>query len=138
MIDERAEHSPSRVSNVRRLQPLRVLLAGRDRRYMRVTCFLLARTGYDVSAAAAAHVVDAAQLHRADVVVLQDGTSRAAVARAVAALGALAAAPSVLLVTDDDGPWIGLRTVGKWAPIAALVEEIEAASRDRPVPMADD
>ena len=31
-----------------RLRPLRVLLAGRDRRFLRVTSFLLSQRGYDV------------------------------------------------------------------------------------------
>jgi hypothetical protein len=133
-----AEPRMSEVSNLHRLQPLRVLLAGRDRRFMRVTSFLLSQQGYDVRDAAAANAVDAAQLHRADVVVLEDDTSRAASARAIAALGALAAAPSVVLVTDDHQRWTGLPTVPKWAPVESFVEEIEAASRSRPVPMVND
>jgi hypothetical protein len=104
---------------------------------MRVTSFLLSRRGYAVAQSAAAHAVDAAQRNKADVVVLEDGTSRAAIARDIAALGALAAAPSVLLVTDNDRRWLGLRTVEKWMPIDALVNEIEAASRNRPAPFLE-
>ena len=38
-------------TNVRRLQPLRILLCGRDRRFMRVTSFLLSRRGYEIAQA---------------------------------------------------------------------------------------
>ena len=137
MMEFPAEQKRSGASNVHRLQPLRVLVAGRDRRFMRVTSFLLSRRGYAVAQSAAAHAVDAAQRNKADVVVLEDGTSRAAIARDIAALGALAAAPSVLLVTDNDRRWLGLRTVEKWMPIDALVNEIEAASRNRPAPFLE-
>jgi hypothetical protein len=126
-------------SKVHRLQPLRVLLSSRDRRFVRVTSFLLARRGYAVAQAAPAEAVDAAARHRADVVLLEDGASRATAARYVTALAALASRPGVLVVRpqDDRRAWSGIRTVDKWAPLDALVHEIESASLNRPTPFVD-
>jgi poly(3-hydroxybutyrate) depolymerase len=126
-------------ANVHRLQPLRVLLSSRDRRFVRVTSFLLARKGYDVLDAAPADAVDAAARHRADVVLLEGGGSRASAAKYAAALAALASSPGLLVVTPPESkqPWAGLRTVEKWAPLDALVHEIESVSLHRPTPLVD-
>jgi hypothetical protein len=122
--------------NVRRLQPLRVLLSGRDRRFLRVTSFLLAQRGYDVQETSPKKTLEAVERHRADVVLLETSDSRTMAARKVAALQALALAPSVLLVSDDEHePWPGLLTVKKWTPIDILVEQIEAAALARPTPL---
>jgi CheY-like chemotaxis protein len=133
------EEAQFAAANVHRLQPLRVLLCGHDRRFVRVTCFLLRRKGYDVAAAPPDNTVDAAQRHRADVVLLESGGSRAVAARRVAALAALRTAPSVLVVTDEneDGRWKGIRTVEKWTPLDALVETIEAAALNRDAPTVE-
>jgi DNA-binding response OmpR family regulator len=121
------------LENVHRLQPLRVLLAGTDRRFIRVTSFLLARRGYDVAASPPSQAVDAATRHRADVVLLEGVLSRAAAARRVAQLRALAATPGVVVVTERvETLWNGLPTVEKWTPLEELVQEIEAISRQRP------
>lgn len=127
-------------AKVHRLQPLRVLLSGRDRRFVRVTSFLLARRGYDVADASHADTVKAAERHRADVVLLETSDSRVLAARKVAALQALATAPSVLVVVVDDGDherWDGLPTIRKWTRIDELAEAIEAASLHRPAQLAD-
>ena len=122
--------------NVRRLQPLRVLLSGRDRRFLRVTSFLLAQRGYDVQETSPKKTLEAVERHRADVVLLETSDSRTMAARKVAALQALALAPSVLLVYDDEHErWPGLLTVKKWTPIDILVEQIEAAALARPTPL---
>ncbi len=121
------------VKNVRRLQPLRVLLTGRDRRFIRVTSFLLAQRGYDV---AHSELLAAAARHRADVVLLETDGSLASAARELAALQALPAAPGVLLVlqSGERERWSGIPGVEKWAPVEALIGEIEAASRNRQPP----
>jgi len=127
-------------AKVHRLQPLRVLLSSRDRRFVRVTSFLLSRKGYTVAEAAPAEAVDAAARHRADVVLLEDGESRASAAKYAAALAALASRPGVLVVTEERArhSWPGMRTVEKWAPLEALVHEIEAASLSRATPLVDE
>jgi CheY-like chemotaxis protein len=110
--------------NVRRLQPLRVLLSGRDRRFLRVTSFLLAQRGYDVQETSPRKTLESVERHRADVVLLETNDSRTMAARKVAALQALPVAP-------------GLLAVRKWTPIDTLVEEIEAAARSRPAPLTE-
>ena len=121
-------------ANLVRLQPLRVVISGRDRRYIRVTSFLLMRKGYEVAVAAPEDAALVAQRKRADVVLLEAGESRAASGGPIAALLALSGTPSVLIVTDDlrDARWNGLTTIKKWIPLDALAAEIEAASRARP------
>jgi hypothetical protein len=120
-------------TNVRRLQPLRIVVSGRDRRFVRVTSFLLGRRGYDVRDARAVDVVDAAEQHRADVVVLElAGGSRVTAGRAMTALQASDTSPAVLLVCEGaDGRWNGFPIVEKWIPIERLVDEIEAAALHR-------
>lgn len=125
----------STTHNVRRLQPLRVLLAGHDRRFLRVTALLLALRGYEVAEAPLGETVRATERHHADIVLLEAGVSRAAAARRVAELGALAAAPAVLMVTDNgERLWEGMRSVEKWKPVDELVEQIEATSLQRQLP----
>jgi CheY-like chemotaxis protein len=124
-----------------RLQPLRVLLSGRDRRFLRVTSFLLAQRGYDVHDTSPRKTLEAVERHRADVVLLDTETSRTVAGRKIAALQALAAAPSVLLVVDGDDEeqerWQGLPAVKKWAPIDTLVAQIEAVAQHRPAPLTE-
>ena len=135
----RVDEQPA-ATKFHRIQPLRVLLSGRDQRFIRVTSFLLARRGYKVVQAAPADAVGEAEHRRADVVVLESGTSRAAEARRIAGLLALGSAPGVLIVTDNggDGGWTGFRTVEKWISLDLLVDAIESASRNRPMPIVDD
>ena len=131
-------NTPDGQRKVRRLQPLRVLLSGRDRRFLRVTSFLLAERGYDVQATSPKKTLEAVSLHRADVVILETNDSRTMAARKVAALQALAVAPSVLLVYDKEQEyWPGLIKVKKWIPIDSLVEQIEAAALARPTPLTE-
>ncbi len=123
---------------VRRLQPLRVLLSGRDRRFLRVTSFLLAQRGYDIQESSPRKTLESVERHRADVVLLETNDSRTMAARKIAALQALSVAPSVLLVYDDEHePWPGLLAIKKWTPIDILVEQIEAAARARPAPLTE-
>jgi CheY-like chemotaxis protein len=120
------------LTNIRRLQPLRILLAGTDRRFIRVTAFLLSRRGYVVVSTQPAHAVDAAERHRADVVLLEGIPSRTAAARRVADISSLATAPAVVVVTDGGpGALNGVSAVEKWTPLEDLVAEIEAVSLQR-------
>jgi CheY-like chemotaxis protein len=146
-VDLRDQYEPGKLaesersSNVHHLQPLRVLLSGLDRRFTRVTSFLLIRRGYNVAEAAPSHVVDAAERHRADVVLLDCGASRAAAALKIAALQALATRPSVLIVVADgetaEARWEGLPWVEKWLPIDTLADRIETAASTREPPLPE-
>lgn len=122
-----------------RIQPLRVLLSGRDRRFLRVTSFLLSQRGYAVLETSPRKTLETVERQHADVVLIEANGSKALAARKVAALQALPAAPSVLVVFDDDEEerWEGLETVKKWTPIDALAEKIEAAALNRPAPLLD-
>jgi CheY-like chemotaxis protein len=122
--------------NVRRLRPLRVLLASRDRRFMRVTSFLLERRGYDVVQVGGSNLVEAAVRTRADVVVLEAQASRAWSARAVATLAALPVPPGVVTIIED-GSGIelpGTTALAKWSAIDVLAREIDSASLRRDIP----
>jgi CheY-like chemotaxis protein len=122
-----------------RLHPLRVLLAGRDRRFLRVTSFLLSQRGYDVVETSSKKTLQEVERHKSDVVLLETNDTRGVAARMVAALETLPTAPSVLVVFEDneDDRWQGFRAIVKWTPIDALVQEIETAAVNRPAPLLD-
>jgi CheY-like chemotaxis protein len=122
-----------------RIRPLRVLLAGRDRRYLRVTSFLLSQRGYDVVETSSKQTLQAVERHKSDVILLETNDTRGVAARMVAALETLPTAPSVLVVfeDDEDGRWQGFKAVKKWTPIDELVQEIETAAVNRPAPLLD-
>jgi CheY-like chemotaxis protein len=116
-------------TNIRRLQPLRILVVGHDRRFVRVTVFLLASRAYEVIEAEVGEALSAAERFRADVVVFDVGSSRGASGRLVAQLSALPSPPTVVLATSNGKqPWDGQASVAKWSPIDELVAVIENAA----------
>jgi CheY-like chemotaxis protein len=119
--------------NVRRIRPPRVLLAMRDRRFMRVTAFLLERRGYAVVQEGGSNVVDAAHRSRVDVVVIEGEASRGTSARTLAALTALPTAPGLISIVDGEpGEQLaGVPAIAKWTPVDELVREIDAVSLRR-------
>ncbi len=115
--------------NVRRLRPPRVLLAMRDRRFMRVTAFLLERRGYAVVQEGGSNVLDAAGRSRADVVVIEGEASRGDSARLLAALTALPTAPGLISIVDAETEKVaGVPELAKWTPVDDLAREIDSAS----------
>lgn len=123
--------------NVRRLRPLRILLAMRDRRFMRVTAFLLERRGYAVVQEGGSNVLDAAVRARVDVVVLERDGSRGSTARTVAALLALPTAPGLVTIGETE-QLAGVAAVPKWTAVDELAREIDAASLRRGLPLAQE
>jgi CheY-like chemotaxis protein len=119
--------------NVRRIRPPRVLLAMRDRRFMRVTAFLLERRGYAVVQEGGSNVVDAALRSRVDVVVLEGESSRGTSAKTMAALTALPSAPSLISIVDDEAGegLAGVPAIAKWTSVEELAREIDALSLRR-------
>jgi CheY-like chemotaxis protein len=117
-------------AKVRRLRPLRILLASRDPKFMRVTCFLLERRGYDVVQDRSARVVEAAARMQPDVVVFEAGASRGSSARILAGLAALPVAPGVITIVEQElhSSLLGVAAVAKWTPVDELAREIDAAS----------
>ena len=120
-------------AKVRRLRPVRILLALRDRKFMRVTCFLLDRRGYDVVQDGSARVVEAAARVQPDVVVFEADASRGSSARILAGLAALPSAPGVITIVEQElhGSLLGVAAVAKWTPVDELAREIDAASLRR-------
>src|ERR671932_345089 len=81
---------------------IRVLVGASDRRYLRVSSFLLGRSGFAVSGATRfADVMDAVERERADVVVLDTSGPERWPVRAAAALGHDGGGVAVLVVADD-------------------------------------
>jgi hypothetical protein len=121
---ERAAHVEQRGEEDVPSRP-RIVVVGHDRRFLRVTAFLLAREGFVVQASHdAPRLLELVEDHAADVAVLEpDGSAVAA--RAIAALRALR--PDVgLVVIGDDRRWLGgERRLPKWSELARLVDEIE-------------
>lgn len=123
------------LANVHPMRPVRVLLAGRDPRYIRAMAFLLARRGYDARAGTAAGTLFAdVEEHKPDVVVLVEADSFGdAVGDALQLLGLSDALSVVVATTRHDAPaTTRLRFVEKWASFDALAEAVERAWAELP------
>jgi len=123
------------LENVRPLRPVRVLLAGRDLRYVRAMAFLLARRGYD-----ARHGVTAPSLfsevekYEPDVVVLVEGDSFGeAVGLALELLGLSDSLAVIVATVRHDAPsTTRLRFIEKWSSFDTLAEAVERAWAELP------
>ena len=125
--------SLAETSSVRRLHRLRVLVVGRDRRFLRVASVLLARRGCAVEVSDNPdELFDRVSTRRADVVVLDGTDSLRAAARAMAALEAQWPPVQVVVVYDDagHGPNNGLHVVPKWGAFDRLAEVVEGCYAD--------
>jgi uncharacterized membrane protein (UPF0127 family) len=107
----------------------RVLLLGSDRRFLGAASALLARRGFSVgTGSASTQPVELARRERADVVVLDVGTSLTAAAHEVARFQALD--PSIGLVIVGDEPQVQLAAMpvlAKWGSFEALLDAVEHA-----------
>lgn len=115
--------------NVRALHRVRVVVATRDRRFLRATVFLLARSGLEVRGT---HRLDdvpvLVERHEPHVVIFDASESFAAAARMLAAVETLYPRVSVLFVSDDPPPASdALRVLPKWRSVERLVHEVELA-----------
>ncbi len=121
--------------NVRTLRPIRVLLVGRDTRYLRAVDFLLCSRGYETRRIVRAGSLgrEAVQFH-ADVVVVEAGRDFDAVARQAGELTAKVPEIGVVVALERRPPADGerLRFVGKWAPFETLAEAIERVWAELP------
>jgi hypothetical protein len=123
------------LENVRLLQPIRVLLVGRDTRYLRAVDFLLGTRGY-----ATRRVVWTGSLTReatrfdADVVVVEAGREFAGAARQAAQLAGLTPDIGVVVAVEHEPPADSERLafVDKWAPFEGLVASIERVWAELP------
>ena len=124
------------LENVRSLHAIRVLLVGRDTRYLRAVDFLLSTHGYETR-----RVVWTGSLAReatrfdADVVVVDAGRRFAEAARQAAQLAGLSPDIGVVVAVERNLPEDSERLafVDKWAPFEALLESIERVWAELPV-----
>jgi PleD family two-component response regulator len=115
-------------ASVSRLRPLRVLLVGHDRRFLRMAGMLFSRHGWDVAQLErSSELLDEVHRRQPNVVVLDGTASLNATARVVAALEALPGPVHPLVVyegTDEDA-LRKLRLLPKWGAFDEIVREVE-------------
>ena len=118
------------LGNVRPLQPARVLLTGRDMRFIKVASFLLARRGFGVSHAPSdRELMRIADEQTVDVVVLDASRSFTSALRTAAALSAAHPHLRVILATDRSTSDVHstYQWIEKWRGLDALPDEIARA-----------
>jgi DNA-binding NtrC family response regulator len=118
------ENAGVNLDNVRALRRLRVLVATRDRRFLRVAGFLLARGEFDVeSSARPRDLLQVIERQPPDIVILDASESLAEAARCVAAAEALHPHITVLVVSDNGAAasTVNLRVVDKWKSFEQVV-----------------
>lgn len=111
----------------------RVVLAARDRRFLRVTSFLLAREGFIVdSTRRLEDLLGMVQEHRPDVVILDGMDSLTMAARALAEIEALPYSVAVLVVAEipETSSPRNVRLLHKWTSFDRLLNEVERLSED--------
>ena len=109
----------------------RVVLAARDRRFLRVTSFLLAREGFLVdSTRRLEDLLGMVQKHRPDVVILDGMDSLTMTARALAEIEALPYSVAVLVVAEipEASSPTSVRLLHKWTSFDRLLNEVERLS----------
>jgi DNA-binding NtrC family response regulator len=119
------ENADFNLDNVRPLRRLRVLVATRDRRFLRVAGFLLARGEFEVeSTSRPRDLLRVIERQPPDIVILDASESLAEAARCVAAAEALHPHVTVLVVSDDDAAaasTVNLRAFDKWKSFEQVV-----------------
>ncbi len=118
------------LANVRPLRPIRVLLAGREARYLRAVAFLFERRGYRtrLTFRSAALLGDVGSFRPDVVVLVQDGSFVDAVDQATALLARDDRLSVVLSTSRSDAPHSPrLRFVPKWGAFPELAEAVERA-----------
>jgi len=116
--------------NVRTIQPINVLVASRDTRFLKLARFLLERHGRSVEATRKLHeLLDVVDRTEPNVVVLDATDWLAPAARRIAALNALYPRTTVVAVSDDpeSDTLAGVTLIDKWGPADRLSREVELA-----------
>lgn len=117
------------IGNVRALRRLRVLVAARDRRFLRIAGFLLLRSGFEVDSTPRPHdLLSVVDRQPPDIVIIDGSESLAEAARSVAVLEALYPYVTVIVVSDEgvSPATDNLRVFPKWKSFERLVLDLEA------------
>jgi DNA-binding NtrC family response regulator len=127
-----------RLENVRPIQPIQVLVASRDARYLKVVSFLLERRGFSVELTRKlTELLDAIDRSQPNVVVLDATNWMDPAARRIAALEVLYPNVRVIAVSDagSTDSLAGIAVIDKWGPISHLQDEVELAYLLAPGPL---
>ena len=114
----------------RSLYPNRILLAARDRRFLRLTRFLLARNGFLVETTSdPGELLELVEEHDPHVAVVDGSDSLDEAARNVAAMEALHPHVGVLVVAEEPehGETDTVRVLPKWSTLEWLAHAVERA-----------
>jgi len=120
--------STPRPTNVRPIQPIRVVLASRDRRFVRVMALLLEQRRFEVHRTTRTDpsLLTVVERHRPHVVLLDATSSLADAGRAATAIGGLHDQVRLVIAKDEGSDGLkGFRSVDKWSPIEDLAAELE-------------
>lgn len=118
-----------RLRVVRAVRPIRVLVASRDKRFVRVTAFLLRRSGFGVEISARPDAMVALVADQMPNVVVLDAVSAAEVRDVVAALTESNPSLSIVVLTDETAAvpsTARIRVLERWCPFDDLIQEIES------------
>jgi hypothetical protein len=119
------EHAPP---DERPIQPIRVVLASRDRRFVRVMALLLEQRRFEVHRTSRTDpsLVTVVERHRPHVVLLDATSSLADAGRAVTALGGLHDQVRLVIAKDEGSEGLkGFHSIDKWSRIEDLAAELE-------------
>lgn len=114
---------------VRTVRPIRVLVASRDKRFLRVTAFLLRRAGFGVEISTRPDAMVGLVADQMPNVVVIDPASAAEVRDIVAALTTSNPSVSIVVLTDDTAAvpsTARIRSIERWCPFDDLAREIES------------
>jgi hypothetical protein len=115
---------------VLRLHPIRVLLVGTDRRFLRVAGALLASEGHAIrSSERPGELMELVHQLGTDVAVIDASRALPEAVRAAASLSELPVPVAAVLVADGDRPALlgGIEIVRKWGSFAELGAKVEDA-----------
>lgn len=116
------------LSNVHPIQPIRLVLASRDRRYLRVTALLLEQRGFDVHRTSKTDpsLIGVLDRYRPHVVLLDATSSIADAGRPATAIAGLHDRVRLVIAKEDSsGELKGFHSVDKWSEIEELAAELE-------------
>lgn len=116
------------LTNVHPIQPIRLVLASRDRRYLRVTALLLEQRGFDVHRTSKTDpsLIGVLDRYHPHVVLLDATSSLADAGRAATAIAGLHDRVRLVIAKEENAAELkGFRSVDKWSEIDELAAKLE-------------